>query len=114
MKQYKTIVRLSNPRGAVMVNEDYQPLGTLRRYETNTVSGGIKFVHNTIKEFKDEFEQLRQVPNMDFEVIKYELFNENKESHKEKKQFKGYVWISHHKYRNKTWNEYSLDGVLIA
>lgn len=69
MKPYKTVVKLSNPRGAVLVNEDYQPGGNLRRYEANEIGIGILYSDYS----EEDFELIAGVPNMDYEKLVYKL-----------------------------------------
>ena len=72
MKKYKTIIKVSNPKGAVMVNDEYYPVGTLRRYERGHVDGSVMLVTNDIQEIRETYQRMKKVPNMVLKPIHYE------------------------------------------
>ena len=73
MKLYKTIIKVSNPKGAVMVNDEYYPVGTLRRYETGQVDGSVMISSNDLNEIKETYQRMNKVPNMVLKTIHYKL-----------------------------------------
>lgn len=84
MKKYKTILKLSNPNGAVMVNEDYEPEGNLRRYERRTLFGSILIVDHDLKSARENYKKVSRSPNIEIETIRYELVGDDWEKVKTK------------------------------
>ena len=66
MKQYNTILKLTNPRGAV-INKNNQ-----RRFESGEIEKTMHFITNDLIWVKEEYEELiNQYPNLDVEKIIY-------------------------------------------
>lgn len=75
MKRFKTILKLSNPKGAVMVNENYEPEGNLKRYERSSLFGSVLICDNNLDSAREAFKNLSKSPNMKIVFIRYELIN---------------------------------------
>ena len=66
MKQYNTILKLTNPRG-VVINKNNQ-----RRFEAGTIDNVMHFVSHDLIWVKEEYEELvKNYPNMSIEKIVY-------------------------------------------
>ena len=75
MKRFKTILKLSNPDGAVMVNENYEPEGNLKRYERRCLDGSVMICDHDLDSAREAFNNLSRSPNMNIKFVRYELID---------------------------------------
>ena len=67
----RILLKITNPKGAVMINSDYEPSGNVRRYERGEVEGSVW--SPCIEVARKAYIEIKKSPNIDIEWRKYEM-----------------------------------------